>query len=93
MVKKYDLNRHDAAILTWAKTDPKVRDFYHQVMDRRVEYIKNPFRDLGFSGDDLEVRSRIFATYVSWENHLFDDSSHRKRNKWLKLQLDLLMRK
>jgi AcrR family transcriptional regulator len=93
MIKKFELNRHDTAILSWAGMDARAREVFDGAIDRRVQFVRSIFQDLGFTGDDLESRARIFVTYVSWENHLFPNVSKRKRNQWLKMQIELLTRK
>ena len=93
MVKESGLNSHDAAVLTWADKSPRARKVFDQVYDRRCRFLESIFSELGFKGDDLQTRARMFVCYVSWENRLFPGASKRKRLRWLENQIDLLARK
>jgi AcrR family transcriptional regulator len=93
MVKDLDLNSHDAAVLTWADQDLRARKAFDRVYAGRCEFLRPIFSELGFEGDDLETRTRIFVSYVSWENRLFPRASKRKRLEWLKKQVEILIRK
>lgn len=93
MVKDLDLNIHDAAVLVWADRDPRARKVFDEVYDRRCRFLRSIFSELGFKGEDLETRTRIFVGYVSWENRLYAKSPKRKRLQWLKKQIEILTRK
>jgi len=93
MVKNQGLNSHDAAVLTWAGQDTRARAVFDRVYAQRCDYLRSIFSELGFEADDLETRTRIFVSYVSWENLLFPGVPKQKRLEWLKRQIELLTRK
>jgi len=62
----------DAAMFVWAKTDANARACVEEVMRLRSNFVRNTFRELGFRGDDLEMRARSFFLCLSAAtNHLF----------------------
>ena len=48
------------------------------------------FRELGFKGDELEMRTHLFVCYHSWEMSMFGGQSERKLARLQKLRIKLL---
>lgn len=88
-VEKYRLGELDFAIRQWATGDPHVRKVYRKEMKLRVEHIRGAFALLGFEGDDLEARARMFVAYTTSEATLFPDlkASEKKRMRALRIEL------
>ncbi len=93
VVDKARLSRYDFAIRQWARLDKKVRRAWKNEMKKRLEHIRSIFRDLGFEGDELEARARIFVAYQVGDLELFGDLSSKERDKFRALRIDLLTRK
>ena len=47
------------------------------------------FRTVGF-GDDLEMRSRLFACYQTWEAQMFPELSRKARKAMIESRMTLL---
>lgn len=56
--QEYD-PRWDAAVRDWARTSPKVLDTVHAVDTKRVGFIEQIFRDMGYRGKEAHVRARV----------------------------------
>ena len=56
----------------------------------RLEFIGNMFAELGFEGDEIDMRARLFMGYLAWEYTNFCPQSKTKQNRLLKLRLKLL---
>ena len=93
MVDEYGLNRHDPAMVAWGECDPRVREVFDQVYATRVEFVGAIFSEIGFRGDDLGARTRMFVSYTSWEKRIFAGASKQQRLRWFKVLVDLLTRK
>ena len=93
MVKDLNLNSHDAAILTWADLDPRARKAFDKVYAQRCDFLRSIFSELGFRGDDLETRTRMFVCYVSWEDRIYAKISRNKRKQWLDRQIAIVTKK
>lgn len=91
MVDRYDLARYDAPLLTWALREPRVARAIKRVTRLRLDYTRRAFGELGFEGDDLEMRARLFVTYHAWERATFRDLAASRRAELRSRRLDLLM--
>lgn len=68
MIIDYDLARYEVAMQQWALQDPSAAEIVNKVNERRTEYVRQAFSELGFRGGDLEMRTRVFACYCTWES-------------------------
>jgi AcrR family transcriptional regulator len=58
-----------------AETDPVAKKLVNQVYQMRLEFIRSTLTEMGFEGEDLEMRTHL---------------SKAKRLRWLKLRLELI---
>lgn len=93
IVRDYELNRFEAAIFIWGQTDPAARETFERVYAIRLDFIRGIFRDLGFSGEELEMRAQLFIGYQAWEYTGFCPQSKARADQLLKLRLRLLTEK
>lgn len=91
VVDQANLSRYDTAIRQWAKHDPKVARVWRKEMKKRIAHIRGLFETLGFTGDDLEVRTRLFVAYTTSERDLFPDLSADARRKYRDIRLRILL--
>jgi AcrR family transcriptional regulator len=91
MVDGYDLARHDAAFRAWAAKDPAVARKVRRVIRRRLDFVRSAFSELGFEGDDLEMRARLFVAYESNERSLFAGTKKDEIRRHRDLRLRLLL--
>ena len=93
VVDRDDLSRYDSAIRQWARQDPRVRRVWQKEMNRRLEIVRGLFAAIGFTGDDLEMRTRVFVAYHLVERDLFSDLSKNERIKLRDDRLQMLLRR
>jgi len=93
VIQDYKLARYDAAMRAWALNDQVAYKAVKNVYKIRNDYIKGVFSELSFKGDDLDMRTRLFVVYHSWELAMYDEASTTKLGKLLKLRLELLTKK
>jgi hypothetical protein len=92
-IREKHLTRYDLAMNSWARLDSKVKKVLKKVVDMRLNYLRRIFADLGFNGDELEMRTRLFVCYHSWEATMFPDLSNQQHSKLLKLRYQYLIQK
>jgi len=93
MIRDKHLTKFDLAMTSWAKSDSKIRKVVRKVVNMRLDYLRTIFAELGFKGDELEMRTRLFVCYHSWEDTMFPDLSNQKHSKLLKLRYQYLIQK
>jgi AcrR family transcriptional regulator len=86
MILDHDLTKYDLAIRDWAAHDAAAAKAVRLVNRMRLEFVRSIFSDLGFRGQQLEMRTRLFVCYQSWELAMFDDLSKEERRKLLRLR-------
>ena len=59
------LARYDIAFRAWAAQDLSIARGVEQVDRRRFEYVRSLLQEMGFSGSELDVRTRLFVVYHS----------------------------
>jgi hypothetical protein len=64
-----------------------------KVNQLRLDFIGNAFSELGFTGDDLDMRTMLFVGYHSGESIIFREVSKKRRRQMITKRIDLLTRK
>ncbi|MGB0257270.1 MAG: TetR/AcrR family transcriptional regulator [Coraliomargarita sp.] len=66
-VIKNELATYEIAMQTLAKTDPTLLPRINDVYQFRLDFVYRCFKELGFTGVELELRTRVFVVYASYE--------------------------
>jgi len=93
MILEHDLGKYDLAMRGWASRDRKVAKRVAEVYDLRLGLLRDIFKELGFTGAELDMRARLFVCYHSWERTMFWHESKQKLRSLIKRRVDLLTRK
>jgi AcrR family transcriptional regulator len=93
IIRDKHLAKYDLAMTSWAKLDQQVHKVVKKVVKMRIDYLRAIFAELGFEGDELEMRTRLFVCYHSWEDTMFRDLSNQQHSKLLKLRYKYLIQK
>ena len=73
--------------------DPDAATAVRTVYGMRLEFLRRIFSDLGFRGQQLEMRTRLFVCCHSWEQVMFEDLSKDECRKLLRLRHKMLVTK
>lgn len=93
MIEEQHLARYDLAIRAWAEHDAMANRTVRSVYRRRIEFVSELFRELGFRGQQLEMRVQMFVCYHSWQQTIFTDKTIANRRALRKLRCQLLAQK
>ena len=63
MIWGKNLGKYDLAIHIWAKHDTLARRAVNKVNKLRENFISSIFSGLGFKGDELEMRTKLYVCY------------------------------
>lgn len=91
MVDRYDLARWDLPLRTWALGEPRAARAMKEVTRLRLDFVRRALGELGFGGEDLEMRAHLFVGYHSWERATFRELSAARRAQLRSVRLDLLL--
>ena len=91
-VVKENFGRYDIPIRAWAAHDSKIAVLVKKVDRARLAFVRRQFTELGFEGDDLEMRTRTFMTYYSVELAILARQSKRQRLAEVRPRVELLCR-
>ena len=91
MIDRNSLGSLDLVIRAWAKSDPEAEAVAAKVTQMRLRYIRGILEELGFEGDEAEMRTRLFVSYEASERTMFPDMSKDQRDSLRNLRMKLLM--
>ncbi len=69
----------DLAVRDWARRDPAVAVRLRRIDNRRMDYLRSLFRNLGAEEDDAEARSML--AFSLWIGNHFIAAEHGPRNR------------
>lgn len=90
LVFEQNLTEFDAAMQVWSNKDPAIARKVRKVVDMRLRFVSTALAELGFEGDDLAARARVFLGYVASERQIFGANkalSARTRERLLDIVL------
>lgn len=93
MILDFELTRYEIAIRQWALQDATVASAVRKSNRLRLGFARQAFAELGFKGDDLEMRAMLFVCYHSWESPMFGEISRKRRRDLIGKRIELLTNK
>ena len=93
MIIDNDLVRFEIGIRQWAMNDKRAAQAVRSVNRRRLDFARQALGEMGFSGDDVEVRAMLFVCYHTWEAPMFPEIPRKRRRELIGKRIALLTRK
>jgi AcrR family transcriptional regulator len=90
IVTREDLARYDLVMRSWATHEPEVARIVELVDRTRLDFVGRLFRRLGFRGDALDIRTRLFVVSTSLWSVINRNEDKDLRLKRLSAVLDIL---
>lgn len=81
IVAETDIGRYEIAMMSWAVQEPQLEAAFQDAIGRRVGFVTGLFRELGFSGHELEFRAHAFVGYM---RTLFESDDPKVKNSHLR---------
>ncbi len=88
----HDWAKHDVAIHAWALREERVAKAVTRAEGIRFKLVRSLFAEMGFEGDDLEMRVRTFVVFRSFEAGLRRQNSKAARLRQAELRVEMLTR-
>ena len=90
IILDYDLVRFEIGIRQWAFSNKKAAEVVASVNHKRMDFVGRALQELGFSGEDLEMRTLLFTCYHSCESVMFHDIPVEQRRKLIERRMELI---
>ena len=90
MILEHDLARYEIAIRQWALQDAVAARAVRKVNRIRLDFLSMAFSELGFTGNDLDMRTMLFVCYHTWESPMFREISRKRRRELIAKRIELL---
>ena len=90
IILDYDLVRFETALRQWAFSNEKAAEAVASVNQKRMDFVGGALQELGFSGEDLEMRTLLFTCYHSCESLMFHDIPTERRRKLIEKRMELI---
>ena len=88
-----NLTRYDLVIRSWAASDRKVAKSLRKTDQFRLSFLESLFREIGFSGIEVEIRGRTCLSFMTLENTMFKRLDRKYRADLIDELLAFLLRK
>ncbi len=88
-----DLAKYEIGIRHWALQDKSVARAVLKVNQLRKDLIRKPLSELGFKGDELEMRTLLFVCYTTWETPMFQEVPRDQMRKLIMRRINLLTKR
>ena len=85
LVFEQNLTEFESAMQVWSNEDPEIARKVGKVIKTRLAFISRALAELGFEGEELAARARVFLGYITSERQIFGPgkkNSERAR-EWL----------
>ncbi len=92
MIKERQLSKYDLAMTAWARVNPLVDKVVEKVVQMRHDFTCTIFKELGFKGDELEMKARLFHCYHTWEEVMFVDDNEGRNVRLQKLRYEMFLK-
>lgn len=93
MIIDHDLARYDSAVRQWSREDPAVARVARKVFGLRLDLLARTFGELGFEGEEREMRVRLFHIYHSAEGEAIPPMSKAERRRMAEIRAEMLTRR
>lgn len=93
IIHDFELTRYEFAFRQWALTDQGAAQAIKRVNRLRLDFARKALGELGFKGEDLEMRAMLFVVYHSLELPMFREISKKRRRGLIGKRMRLLTRK
>jgi AcrR family transcriptional regulator len=90
LILKHQLARYEIGIQQWGLVDKGAAKALKKVRKMKMDFVESALLELGFSGDELQMRAMLFVCYHTWEVFTFGDMSRARRQELIDRRVDLI---
>jgi AcrR family transcriptional regulator len=90
IILDYDLVRYEIGIRQWALSNEKIAEIVASANQARLDFVGEALQELGFKGEDLEMRTLLFTCYHSSESLMFREIPPERRRRLIEKRVHLI---
>ena len=83
-ILQFESAMYDLAIRALTQHEPQLRPIVQKLDRQRFNYVRRIFADIGFTGVELDMRTKVFTVYHSLEHGQYVHASRVERKRMLK---------
>ena len=83
-IQRQRLDRYDIAFRSWAAQEPAVAAMVEEVDTNRYKFVRSLFSEMGFRGNNLEDRVRIWLVFQSAQGAVFIHNDRQRSDAMIK---------
>lgn len=83
--------KYDVAMHAWAQREARVAEAVERAETLRLETVRGLFFEMGFRAEELEMRTRTFVVFYSFDQGLRNRLSEEKRLRFVKSRHAMLV--
>jgi AcrR family transcriptional regulator len=89
-IAEYNLAEFDPVIVVWARQDERAASALKKTYATRSRTVRKAFRELGFDGEEVEMRTRLFLCNAANEATMYGRQTGSKARRLRERRLRLL---
>ena len=86
------ISRHGSIQVSVEGVNPLVDKVVEKVVQMRHDFTCTIFKELGFKGDELEMKARLFHCYHTWEEIIFVEDNEGRNVRLQKLRYEMFLK-
>lgn len=90
MILDYELTHYELGIRQWALSNEVAAKAVNTVNEIRLDFVSQALSELGFQGNDLQMRAMLFVCYHTWETPMFREIPEKHRRELIESRVELL---
>lgn len=91
LITEKDLCKYTLAVMDWGQHEPLTLKRIQEVMDFQMSYVRGLFEEIGYTGDELEMRVQTMVFFHSMEYNRYSHLSKEERIRYVRLRHRMLV--
>jgi AcrR family transcriptional regulator len=93
LITEKDLSQYSLAVMDWGQHEPLALKRIEEVMNFQMAFVRSLFKEMGFTGDELEMRTQTMVFFQSMEGSRYSHLTKEERTRHVRLRHRMLVAK
>ncbi|MFZ9012313.1 MAG: TetR/AcrR family transcriptional regulator [Anaerohalosphaeraceae bacterium] len=91
LITEKNLAKYSLAVMDWGQHEPVALKRIQEVMDYQMDFVRSLFREMGFTGDELEMRMQTMVFFHAMEGSRYSRLTKKERIRHIELRHRMLI--